>query len=150
MTDWIQFADGLARELARLPAGVIVIIADADEHGGDGHYVQFVQSEDGLRAELVGDFHLESAAQPSAQARQLVLDAGWQIPDRKHGDNWWIDLPWPVSTAVYRALAAMVVTGLRDGLGVSNPDLLLYRAWNDRRGNRPLDLPLLCLRQERV
>ncbi|MFE7799422.1 hypothetical protein [Nocardia sp. NPDC057440] len=34
---------------------------------------------------------------------------------------WWIELPWPVNSAVYRQLAAMVVTGLRDAFRITDP-----------------------------
>ncbi len=42
----------------------------------------------------------------------------------------------------------ITVTGLRDGLGIADPDLLMYRAWNNREGNRSINLPRLGLRQE--
>ncbi|MFG1951562.1 hypothetical protein [Micromonospora sp. NPDC048830] len=42
----------------------------------------------------------------------------------------------------------MVVTGFRDGYGITAPTALAYDAWNERLGNRKLDLPLLGLRQE--
>ncbi|WP_411157370.1 hypothetical protein [Nocardia terpenica] len=48
-------------------------------------------------------------------------------------------------SSIYRQLAAMVITGLRDGLGVRSPADLVYEAWNDRAGNAPMDLPLLGL-----
>lgn len=39
----------------------------------------------------------------------------------------------------------MTVTGLRDALRVTGPQALVYEAWDGRRGNRALVLPVLGL-----
>jgi hypothetical protein len=82
-----------------------------------------------------------------ATGRALIADSGWRARDAGHS-NWWAELPWPSSSADYRRLADMVVTGLRDGFGIRAPTALAYTAWNERLENRKLDLPLLGLRQE--
>lgn len=139
MTDWGPFAEGLAEQLALLPSGAIVKIV------APGRFAQFAQDDDSLVAHLIGDEHLDPADRPVAERRRRIVDAGWQLPDVDHAGNWWIELPWPVVSSIYRQLAAMVVIGLRDGLGVRSPADLVYEAWNDRAGNAPMDLPLLGL-----
>lgn len=135
---------GLAHELVALPAGALVVIAEAD---GVGRYVQFVQSEDSLYAELVGDAFLAEDNRPTPEARRLISDCGWQHPETspEGGANWWVELPWPVASAIYRQLASMVVVGLRDALGMTSPTLMTYDAWNSNDGNRPLEMPQLGL-----
>ncbi|MDN2500332.1 hypothetical protein FHY52_27135 [Nocardia nova] len=144
MTSWDDFSVGLAHELMALPAGALVVIAEAD---GAGRYVQFVQSEDSLYAELVGDAVLAEDNQPTPDGRWLITDCGWQHPETspEGGDNWWVELPWPVPSAIYRRLASMVVVGLRDALGMTSPMLMTYDAWNGHDGNRPLEMSHLGL-----
>ncbi|MFF3223679.1 hypothetical protein ACFYV7_12880 [Nocardia suismassiliense] len=58
-------------------------------------------------------------------------------------------MPWPANSDGYRRLAARIVTGLRDGYGIPEPQNLVYQAWNDREGNREIELPLIgSVRQE--
>ncbi len=146
MTDWDRLRDGLARELAILPSGALVVVI---ESGGAGRYAQFAQTDTTLRTELISDNFLEQTHRPSPHARQLLIDNGWREPVGNSG-NWWIELPWPITTAIYRYLAQMVVTGLRDGLGLPDPSVLVYDAWDSNRGNRRLDMPLLGLQHEKV
>ncbi|MBF6332780.1 TY-Chap domain-containing protein [Nocardia transvalensis] len=150
MTDWTEFSAGLAEELATLPAGALVVITEADKPAGNCRYTQFRQTDDLLEAQLTGDTYLSPESRPSGPGRQRIIDAGWQQPDSRHTDNWWIELPWPITTALYRQLADMVVTGLRDGFGITDPTTLVYDAWNDRAGNRRLPLPRLGLGWDRV
>jgi hypothetical protein len=144
VTGWEDFGVGLAAELMALPAGALVVIAETD---GAGRYVQFVQSDDSLYAELVGDAALAEDSQPRPERRRLITDCGWQNPETSPagGDNWWVELPWPVASAIYRQLASMVVVGLRDALGMTSPMLMTYDAWNGNDGNRPLEMPQLGL-----
>ncbi|MCC3314126.1 TY-Chap domain-containing protein [Nocardia africana] len=144
MTSWEEFSVGLAHELMALPAGAMVLIAEID---GAGRYVQFVQSEDSLYAELIGDTFLAEDNRPTPEGRRLITDCGWQRPETspEGGDNWWVELPWPVPSAIYRQLASMVVVGLRDALGMPSPTLMNYDAWNANDGNRPLEMPQLGL-----
>jgi hypothetical protein len=39
----------------------------------------------------------------------------------------------------------MAVLGLRDGYRISSETPFYYNAWNDRKGNAPVELPLLGL-----
>lgn len=143
MTDWDGFREGLAEQLASLTDGSVLIIR---EGGQTGRYAQFLQSDKGLEAELVGDHHLAPTLRAGDEGRRLIAEAGWRPPeDTVYGHNWWSELPWPSPSAGYRDLAEMTVTGLRDGLRITGPQALVYEAWDGRRGNRPLTLPLLGL-----
>ncbi|MEV6562600.1 hypothetical protein AB0M22_43245 [Nocardia sp. NPDC051756] len=145
MTGWDQFAEGLARHLAELPAGAVVKIVESDESAEVARYAQFLQSEDTLFAEIVGDEWLDSDRGAGEAGARLLIDAGWQQPDETHSGNWWRDTPWPIDSATYRRIASMVVTGLRDAFRIADPAAFHYEAWNGNAGNRKLDLPLLGL-----
>ncbi|MER6116430.1 hypothetical protein E6R60_14785 [Streptomyces sp. A0642] len=146
MTEWDAFEEGLAEQLSSLGAGSVLIVR---ETGRTGRYAQFLQSDEGLGAELVGDHHLDPALRAGETGSRLIAEAGWQPPqDTVYGHNWAVELPWPSPSDAYRALAAMTVTGLRDGLRIAGPQALVYEAWDGRRGNRPLVLPLLGLMPE--
>ncbi|MGK8485862.1 TY-Chap domain-containing protein [Nocardia asiatica] len=145
MTGWEDIAAGLAAELAALSAGSIVKLVES-ETGPRRRYAQFLQLDDVLSAELVDDGWLDPALRAGTAGRAVIAAAGWRERDATHG-NWWAELPWPSSSAEYRRLADMVVTGLRDGFGIAAPTALAYTAWNERSANQ-LDLPLLGLRQE--
>ncbi|MER5894481.1 hypothetical protein [Streptomyces sp. NPDC001876] len=143
MTGWDGFSEGLAEQLASLAAGSVLIIR---ESGQTGRYAQFLQTDERVEAELVGDHHLDPALRAGEAGCRLIAEAGWRPPeDTVYGHNWWSELPWPSSSVAYRALAGMTVTGLRDGLRITGPQVLVYEAWDGRRGNRPLTLPLLGL-----
>lgn len=146
MTGWGDFAAGLAAELAALRAGSIVKLVESDT-GPRRRYAQFLQLDETLSAELVDDEWLDPALRAGATGRALITAAGWRERDARHS-NWWTELAWPSPTTEYRRLADMVVTGLREGFGIEAPTTLAYAAWNERLGNRELDLPLLGLRQE--
>ncbi|CAM4518005.1 hypothetical protein NONI108955_40885 [Nocardia ninae] len=145
MNGWEELADGLAEELAGLPAGAVVIIAEAAPTSEVARYAQFRQFDDILAAELGGDRWLEPAVQAGEKGNELIANAGWQPPDFDHVGNWWIESPWPLASADYRRLASMVVTGLRDAYRISEPSALAYRAWNENAGNSPMELPSLGL-----
>ncbi|ONI76969.1 hypothetical protein ALI144C_33145 [Actinosynnema sp. ALI-1.44] len=148
MTGWGTFAEGLVEELAALPAGAIVKIYEAEFPQDAVHrYAQFLQLEDRLCAELVGEEWLDPTMRAGDAGCRVIAGAGWVQPDDNHHGNWWFDLPWPADTAGYRQLVSMVVTGLRDGLRMANPTMLVYEAWNEREGNSALDLPQLGLAQ---
>jgi hypothetical protein len=149
VTEWTRFVDALAEELAALPSGAKVVLAVGASTFGRG-YAQFHQQDDSLLAQLSGDVNLDVAARPNEVGRQAIIDAGWQPPDSAHPDNWWFELPWPLTSAVYGILADMVVQGLHQGLGVDSPDSLCYRAWNEKAGNRNLDLTSLGLPREQL
>ncbi|MFD4242148.1 hypothetical protein ACFWP3_11195 [Streptomyces sp. NPDC058525] len=143
MTRWEGFSEGLAEQLASLTAGSVLIIS---EGGQTGRYAQFLQSDETVEAELVGDHYLDPALRAGEAGCRLIAEAGWRAPqDTVYGHNWRTELPWPSPSDAYRKLAGMTVTGLRDGLRITGPQVLVYEAWDGRRGNRPLALPLLGL-----
>ncbi|MFD5648993.1 hypothetical protein [Streptomyces sp. NPDC127039] len=143
MTAWDGFGEGLARQLATLAAGSVLIIR---EGGRTGRYAQYAQSDEILRAELVGDHGLDPALRAGETGSRLIAEAGWEPPeDTVYGHNWQAGVSWPSPSGAYRELARMTVTGLRDGLRIASPQGLAYEAWDERRGNRPLVLPLLGL-----
>ncbi|WP_406265603.1 hypothetical protein OH799_18615 [Nocardia sp. NBC_00881] len=150
MTDWTRFAEGLAEELAMLPDGALVVIKESGKPDNEYRYVQFRQTADLLEAQLTGDTYLDAAARPGHAGQRRLIDAGWQYPDSPHNENWWIELSWPLSTAVDRHLSDMVVIGLRDCFRIPDPDTLIYDAWNQTKGNRRLHMPLLGLNWEHV
>ncbi|MFE3559421.1 hypothetical protein ACFXKW_31880 [Streptomyces sp. NPDC059193] len=146
MTGWDGFGEGLAEQLTLLTAGSVLIIS---EGGRTGQYAQFLQSDGRVEAELVGDHGLDPALRAGEAGCRLIVEAGWRPPqDTAYGHNWWTELPWPSPSDAYRNLAVMAVTGLRDGLRIAGPQNLVYEAWDGRRGNRPLVLPLLGLSQK--
>ncbi|MET7340101.1 hypothetical protein [Streptomyces sp. NPDC005547] len=143
MTDWDTFGEKLAEQLSTLSAGSVLIIR---EDGDTGRYAQFLQTDEGVEAELVGDHHLAPELRAGEAGSALIVEAGWQAPeDTVYGHNWWAELPWPSPSDAYRKLAGMTVTGLRDALRIAGPQALVYEAWDGRRGNRTLVLPLLGL-----
>ncbi|PXX66595.1 hypothetical protein DFR70_103344 [Nocardia tenerifensis] len=145
MNGWDEFAAGLAEELAGLSAGAVVIIAESTPATEVARYAQFRQFDDMLTAELCGDRWLEEAVQADEAGNRLIADAGWRPPEFDHVGNWWHEWPWPMSSAEYGQVAAMVVTGLRDAYGIAEPAALAYRAWNENTGNSPIELPMLGL-----
>ncbi|WP_433562650.1 TY-Chap domain-containing protein [Nocardia sp. CA-151230] len=147
MTDWIQFEAGLAEELAMLPAGALITI-DTKAPDTEPGFAQFAQSEEKVVAELGAYADLDRDAGAAAPGAAVVLAAGWHPPDGNDHENWWVELPWPVTTATYQQLAAMVVIGLRDAFHVSSPTRLVYDAWNSNAGNRRFDLPLLGIEKQ--
>jgi len=141
VTGWDGFRERLAEQLTLLGPESVLIIR---EGGGTGRYAQFLQSDAGVEAELVGDHGLDPALRAGEEGSRLIVEAGWQPPqDTVYGHNWWAEVPWPSPSDAYRKLAGMTVTGLRDALRVAGPQALVYEAWEGRRGNRPLVLPLL-------
>ncbi|MFE3756926.1 hypothetical protein ACFXO9_21705 [Nocardia tengchongensis] len=147
MTDWNQFETGLAEQFFLLPAGTLVTI-DTKAPDTEPGFTQFAQFEDKVLAELGAYADLDRGAGLNAPAAPLVLAAGWQPPDQYDHSNWWVELPWPATSAVYRKLAEMVVIGLRDAFHVSSPTRLVYKAWNSKAGNRPVDLALLGIESQ--
>ncbi|WP_051152721.1 TY-Chap domain-containing protein [Nocardia niigatensis] len=147
MTDWNQFEVGLAEELAGLPAGALVTI-DTKAPDTEPGFAQFAQSEDKVVAELGAYADLDREAGVNAPGAAVVLAAGWHPPVGSDRDNWWVELPWPVTSAIYRQLAAMVVIGLKDAFHVSSPTRLVYKAWNSNAGNRRFDLPRLGIEKQ--
>ncbi|MFC9993658.1 DUF6301 family protein [Nocardia sp. NPDC127526] len=140
MTGWDEFAERLAEQLTALPDGAIVTI------GGNrpsGAYVQsqVVQLEDGIWGEFLGDALIQGDSIDADP--EVMTDVGWQPPgNADHGKNWWIELPWPVPSAIYRRLATMIVTGFREYHRFPDTSALSYHAWNSIEGNRPIELHL--------
>ncbi|WP_157163385.1 DUF6301 family protein [Nocardia aobensis] len=139
MLSWDEFGSALAEELAALPVGALVVI---DERGESGRYVQFVHVDDNLYAELMSDRNPALTQVQAPEQCQLIAGLGWRAPGTspEGNPNWWTELKCPIRTADYRRLAGMAVSGLRDGLGMSSPADLTYRAWNSLDGNLPLEM----------
>ncbi|MGM7644066.1 TY-Chap domain-containing protein [Nocardia sp. JW2] len=145
MTDWTEFAEGLAQQLMRLPAGAFLVITASQPPHDSRRFVQFAQTDDEIYGQLAGDEWIDESDRITADEHRLLTETGWQEPHPDHVDNWWVELPWPAPSTSYRKLASMAVVGLRDVFGIAAPALLTYRAWNGKAGNRDLDLPLLGL-----
>lgn len=147
MTGWAELAQGLAEHLATLPDGAILKIIEVLPPSELPRYAQFVQSADLLRCEFISNTWLTGEARLTPAAELLLAEIGWQQPnpDPDYSDNWWLELPWPLASTLYEHVAAMVITGFRDGLGTTDPSNLAYDAWNANAGNRALELPLLGL-----
>lgn len=141
MTEWTEFAAGLAEHLAGSTAGTVVKISELN----GARYAQFRQLDNEVWAELAGDAWLEPAVRAGDPGARVFTAAGWQPPDPDHGDNWWIEWATPLSPVRYRELAAMVVAGLRDGFRITEVTALGYEAWDENDGNRELELPELGL-----
>ncbi|GAB4583204.1 TY-Chap domain-containing protein [Nocardia sp. IFM 10818] len=140
MTEWDQLAERLADQLAGLPDGAIVTIGGTKP---SGPYVQsqVVQLEDSIWGEFLGDAILGHATIDAAP--EVMTNVGWEPPgNADHGKNWWIELPWPIPSAIYRQLATMVVTGFRDYHRFPDLSALSYHAWNSLERNRPIELDL--------
>ncbi|WP_336085383.1 TY-Chap domain-containing protein [Nocardia sp. SSK8] len=140
MTGWTAFAHGLATELAAAPDTTVLVIGESAAPGAR-RFAQFRKTGTAVAAELTGDEWLEPAFRPDADGIRAITEAGWQTPDEAHMDNWWAEFPWPTTTEDYQRLAAMTVTGLRDGFGIAAPTTLVYRGWVEQAGNSDLHLP---------
>ncbi|MBO2465247.1 TY-Chap domain-containing protein [Actinomadura violacea] len=144
--DWHGFAGHLAEELARLSAGTLVVIHEAEREIEASRAIQFVQEDARLIAELSHNDYLDPDVWATPAGEEAIRELGWRPPARELGrDNWWDTLDWPATAAQYRELATKAVLGLRDGYRISSEAPFYYHAWNERRGNEPVDLPLLGL-----
>ncbi|MEV0250678.1 hypothetical protein AB0H76_29065 [Nocardia sp. NPDC050712] len=134
-TDWEEFVQALAQCLSELPSRATLIIA-----APGNRYVQFVQYDIKLSAELAGNQYL---AQPiSLDAADHLRDMGWHEPiQRREIDNWHRILFWPLSWSGLVEFARSVAYGLHDALGVAAPDDLRAMGWTEASGD--LDLTVL-------
>ncbi|QNS06123.1 TY-Chap domain-containing protein [Streptomyces xanthii] len=143
---WEKFTTGLAEELVDLPDGSVVVIRETAD-SGHNRFVQFVREEERTYAELVGDSYLDPAVRAGEEGARLIRAAGWRDPDADDSSrNWQFELVL-ATTAEYRALAGMAVTGLRDALRLPSPSALTYQIWNEKPGVGSLDLYALGLRR---
>ncbi|MGW6698903.1 TY-Chap domain-containing protein [Nocardia sp. NPDC055049] len=147
MSDWAIFTDRLASELDELPITSRLIIFEPKSVSGR-RFVQFARDEDVLSAQLVGSKSLDPEWQPDAAGWRAITRAGWHQPDAANAHLWWVDFDAPVTMDDCRRAAAIAVTGLRDGYGITSPDALVYDAWAGRTGT--IDLPTLGLKQQRM
>ncbi|MFJ2665152.1 TY-Chap domain-containing protein [Nocardia fluminea] len=147
MSDWATFTDHLASELDELPTTSRVIIFEPEPASGR-RFVQFARDEHVLSAQLVGSRSLEPERQPDAAGWRAITRAGWHQPDAANAHLWWVDFDAPVTMDDCRRAAAIAVTGLRDGYGITSPDTLVYDAWVERTGT--IDLHTLGLKQQRM
>ncbi|MFD6397894.1 hypothetical protein [Nocardia sp. NPDC060249] len=140
MTDWEEFARGLANELAAVPDTTVLVIGEAAP-SSSRRFAQFRKTSESVLAELPGNAWLDPESRPDDAGWRAITRAGWRQPDQDHCDNWWAEFPWPVDTDAYQRLAAITVTGLRDGFGIDSPLTLVYQGWVERAGNANLHLP---------
>lgn len=140
MTDWAEFARGLAAELAAAPETTVLVIGESAAPGAR-RFAQFRKTGEAVSAELTGDEWLEPTFRPDDDGTWAITEAGWRPPNEAHMGNWWTEFPWPVATDDYQRLAAITVVGLRDGFGIGSPLTLVYQGWVERAGNSDLHLP---------
>ncbi|MFI9505450.1 TY-Chap domain-containing protein [Nocardia sp. NPDC052566] len=135
--NWDQFVQALAQCLEELPSRATVVIA-----APGNRYVQFVQFDIRLSAELAGNHYLMQPIPPDAE--RALRDLGWREPVlRRDADNWTRTLLWPISHDGLVAFARSVAVGLRDALGVRTPVELRAMGWTEASGE--LDLTVLGL-----
>ncbi|MEU4345561.1 hypothetical protein AB0H00_30630 [Nocardia sp. NPDC023852] len=133
--DWERFAQALTQCLSELPSRATLIIA-----APGNRYVQFVQYDIKLSAELAGNNYLTQPI-PDVAAQEL-RELGWHEPVlRRDTDNWTRTLFWPISPGSLLAFARSVAIGLRDALGVTTPVELRAMGWTEASGD--LDLSVL-------
>ncbi|TQM25869.1 hypothetical protein FB390_6037 [Nocardia bhagyanarayanae] len=136
-TDWDRFVQALARCLAQLPSRATLIIA-----APGNRYVQFVQYDIKLSAELAGNRYLDRPM--SSDAERMLRELGWQEPvSRREIDNWQRSLFWPLADKVLLDFARSVALGLHHALGVHAPTELRAMGWTEASGD--LDLTVLGL-----
>ncbi|MEU1959241.1 hypothetical protein [Nocardia sp. NPDC019255] len=134
-TDWEQFVQALAHCLSELPSRATLIIA-----APGNRYVQFVQYDIKLSAELAGNNYLSNPI-PETAVRELRA-LGWHAPADGHdADNWTRVLFWPIAPNSLLEFARSVAVGLRDALGVAAPAELRAMGWTEASGD--LDLTVL-------
>ncbi|MBC7300393.1 MAG: hypothetical protein H5T78_05515 [Nocardia sp.] len=141
MTGWPDFARALADELIAAPDTTVLVIGEAAP-SGSRRFAQFRKTSEFVLAELTGNEWLDPASRPGDEGWRAISRAGWRRPDQDHCDNWWAEFPAPVGTDQYRRIAAITVTGLRDGFGITAPSALSYQGWAENSGGS-LHLPTL-------
>ncbi|WP_157172218.1 TY-Chap domain-containing protein [Nocardia pneumoniae] len=133
--DWDGFVQALALCLSELPSRATLIIA-----APGNRFVQFVQYDIKLSAELAGNHYLSQPI-PDAAAQQLRA-LGWhEPPSRSDAGNWTRTLFWPIAPNSLLEFARSVAVGLRDALGVADPVELRAMGWTEASGD--LDLTVL-------
>lgn len=144
MSDWTTLADRLAEVLGELSATARVIITEP-KPPFTRRFVQFARHDDVLAAQLVSNHSLESEWQADVAGWRAITRAGWHEPDIDNANLWWVDFDAPVTVDDCRRAAAIAVTGLRDGYGITAPTELVYSAWLERPGHPHLELSTLGL-----
>ncbi|MFD3744511.1 hypothetical protein [Nocardia sp. NPDC058633] len=139
MTDWAHFARVLADELGAVPDTAVLVIGEAAP-SGSRRFAQFRKTGEAVLAELTGNEWLDSTSRPDDAGWQAITRAGWRRPDQDHCGNWWAEFASPVGSDHYRRIAAITVTGLRDGFGITAPAALSYQGWVEKSGDN-LHLP---------
>ncbi|KIA62103.1 TY-Chap domain-containing protein [Nocardia vulneris] len=133
--DWEQFVQALAQCLSELPSRATLIIA-----APGNRYVQFMQYDIKLSAELAGNHYLAQPIPDSAAAE--LRELGWNEPMlRREVDNWTKTMFWPLSLGSLVEFARSVAIGFRDALGVATPVELRAMGWTEASGD--LDLTVL-------
>ena len=125
---WTAFAEGLRTTLRDLDERTYLIITWTKANV----FVQYAQGEDTLNAEAVADEYVPEDLELTIPQVGEMTDLGWTPPTVNPAGrfNWYIDVPWPASSAAYRHVAAASVAALRIR-GVPSPDELVYKAWRE-------------------
>lgn len=123
--DWSEFRDRLQATLRQLTDRCLLIVAAP----GNGGYVQFSVSEDGLNAEAAGPGFVDGAA-AHAPDDPRMLAVGW-VPPTRAQPNWSAEMQLPALTSEVSALAAGCVVALREVFHASEPGVLTYQAWRE-------------------
>jgi hypothetical protein len=112
---WPTFTGSLAGDLLRLREDDAVILSVVD-----AVYVQVIKCESALRMEV----------RPRPGSGEAVRALGWSTPAPGDGDNWSTEVAMPDDRDRYRAAARLLVTTLRDVLGVADPASLRVKAFS--------------------
>ncbi len=126
--EWAGFTEGLRTTLRDLDERTFLIIRWTKGN----IFVQYAQDADALTAEAVADEYApEDRVLTIAQVGEMT-DLGWTPPTVNPAGrfNWYLDVPCPATSAVYRHVAAASVQALRIR-GVASPDELVYKAWRE-------------------
>jgi len=105
---------------------LLIELPGPDGDGGCTPYAQFAGFGEGtmLRAELAGNAYLLPQYRLDDAACELLEVLGW-LGNTEDEKNWYLERP--VGSAL--GVADLVVTALRDVVGIAHPQLLTYRAW---------------------
>ncbi|MFI5906779.1 TY-Chap domain-containing protein [Dactylosporangium sp. NPDC051541] len=131
---WEEFAAALKTALGKLGDGMVLVISSKTR---PWVVAEFAQGRDLLYAEvsgeLLGDEDVTRVDSP--ETRRILESHGWQPPDEAKGYMWHRLVPYPPTSAEYRAIAEGAVANLRDVNGLASPAELGYRAWEGLNNN---------------
>lgn len=124
---WARFSEHLAVALSRVPRQSSLIL-----RGTGNRFAQFIMVGDDLVCEIVSNAYLDEGFFMSSADETTMSENGWMLTELN--DNWHQLLGWPARFQEYRAVSDQVVIGLRDILGVHDPDDLATELRVDGEG----------------